>query len=659
MAKESTLSLVLKVDDQGTVVLDKFTKQVQKTSDDVSRMTKAMSIVSAAAMINIGQQAINATKQIYGMARSIASLANDIERNASVVGLSITEYQKWTYAAKMADVESESLMMGIKFLSRNLEDANRGIGDAKNYFDALGIKGKTVTEVMLELADKFKGAGSSSEQAARKIDYAMAIAGRGGMALIPLWNLGREGIKKYMDEAVRLGSVLGDVVVEKGSEAENQFKRLEAQVNATRLSLAPAALAFANFFSDIIKDAKKTVEAIGGIVGAISESAKKSFEAQEEWRKKRGYPAQDLGLGLGIRTPSGMSTPGEEAERYKGRLASFTEKPLPVIGKGESEYPEWRKIIGEERVQQEKDYWEAVKRTWEIEDKLKGIEMERAQVLSDDMFPSIEAVNKMTEEATAWGEKLRLKLIEIRDLTKDFGVEDYASGFADASNDATRALNQMALASQKTSKETGKFWDDLGKDISSAWASNMVNIIRSSGSASDKIKSFFQSIGDVFLSTVSKMISQWLIFDSLTKSGSGWGTGEQKGYGGLLGFVGGLLGGVGGAVKHEGGIVGELGPTRSVPAAAFAFAPRFHGGFAPNEYPAILNRGEGVFTPAQMKALGKTGDDESKTTNFFIYAMDPMSFRDFINRNPSAIVEVIHKDTRSRGATRSDMKRYS
>lgn len=637
MAKESTLTLTLKVDDQGTVVLDKFAKQVQKTSDDVSRMTKAMSIVSVDALTNLARTAYNAGRQIYDMGRSIASAANDIERNASVVGLSIVEYQKWTYAAKMADVETESFMMGVKFLSRNLEDANRGIGDAKNYFDALGIKGKTVTEVMLELADKFKGAGSSSEQAARKIDYAMAIAGRGGMALIPLWNLGREGIKKYMDEAVRLGSVLGDVVVEKGSEAENQFKRLEAQVNATRLSLAPAALAFANFFSDIIKDAKKTVEAIGGIVGAISDSAKKSLEAQEEWRKKRGYPEQDLGLRLGIRTPSGISTPGEEAQRYKGRLASFTEKPLPVIGKGESEYPEWRKIIGEERVQQEKDYWEAMKRTWEIEKILKEIEMERAQVLADDMFPSMETVVLIQDKMTTGAEALRVKLLEIQNLTKEKGWEDYAAGLRDASDDATRATNAMANSAFQI-KDTGKTWDDLAKTLSSAWSSNMTNIIRGTGDATERIKSFFQSIGDVFLSTVSKMITQWLLLGSAMGEKGGWGS-TGGGYGGLIGGILGWLG------AKEGGVLpGNWEPIKAFQSGGMIDRPTL--GLIGEGGPEAVVPLKGGAIPVEMNGEKKGGG----TTIIVLPHNYDKSFTEMIQRNPSAFIAEILKNARQGGA---------
>ncbi|MYI73968.1 MAG: tape measure protein [Acidobacteria bacterium] len=63
---------------------------------------------------------------------------------------------------------------------------------------------------------------------------------------------------------------------------------------------------------------------------------------------------------------------------------------------------------------------------------------------------------------------------------------------------------------------------------------------------------------------------------------------------------------------HGGGIAGALRVGRRLPAWVFQDAPRFHrGGIAgqlrPDERPAVLRTGEGVFTPEQMAALGGPG----------------------------------------------------
>ena len=57
--------------------------------------------------------------------------------------------------------------------------------------------------------------------------------------------------------------------------------------------------------------------------------------------------------------------------------------------------------------------------------------------------------------------------------------------------------------------------------------------------------------------------------------------------------------------NHTGGIAGaEATFARAVPSGLYTHAPRYHGGgIASDEIPAILKRGEGVFTPEQMKRL--------------------------------------------------------
>jgi hypothetical protein len=100
----------------------------------------------------------------------------------------------------------------------------------------------------------------------------------------------------------------------------------------------------------------------------------------------------------------------------------------------------------------------------------------------------------------------------------------------------------------------------------------------------------------------------------------------------------GTLGGAGGIVAnilHAGGMVGSAGPSRRVPAMAFATAPRMHAGgmaglrhtsgFAglrPDEVPAILQRGERVLSRREARSYGAGGG-----VNVTIMARDAESFR--------------------------------
>jgi len=77
-----------------------------------------------------------------------------------------------------------------------------------------------------------------------------------------------------------------------------------------------------------------------------------------------------------------------------------------------------------------------------------------------------------------------------------------------------------------------------------------------------------------------------------------------------------------GSVLHDGGIVGAAGPSRMVPAMAFANAPRMHqGGWAglkSDEVPAILQRGERVLSRAEVAGGMGGGAADSRSVGVSI-----------------------------------------
>lgn len=177
-----------------------------------------------------------------------------------------------------------------------------------------------------------------------------------------------------------------------------------------------------------------------------------------------------------------------------------------------------------------------------------------------------------------------------------------------------QAQRSAADAERRRLYESREFSDGLQRGIND-WVSDATNAAdiaeRSFAMAADGMtdaitefvmtgKASFASFATSVVTEINRMVVRMVIAMAMQQAmaaamGGGAGAGTQQG-GGLTLF----------SVAHSGGIIGEDAlPTRRAPASAFLAAPRYHSGGMAGEVPAILQRGEGVFTPAQMRALGR------------------------------------------------------
>lgn len=195
-----------------------------------------------------------------------------------------------------------------------------------------------------------------------------------------------------------------------------------------------------------------------------------------------------------------------------------------------------------------------------------------------------------------------------------------------------RASKQDGIdLSKETEKERAKFADDVRGDLSGAFQAAFA-------STDNPIKAFGLSLA----STVQQRLAAALA-DTLANAALGGGS-KGGGLGGLLGLFGSAFSSAGGSVNpnvsgadlalfyHGGGIAGQGRDVRRVPAGVFNGAPKYHGGgLAGDEVPAILRKGEGVFTQGQMKALGagaspdKAPAGQPITVNQYITTTDTVS----------------------------------
>lgn len=185
------------------------------------------------------------------------------------------------------------------------------------------------------------------------------------------------------------------------------------------------------------------------------------------------------------------------------------------------------------------------------------------------------------------------------------GLERAKQRYLEASG-AARELAEKKRELAREAAEFDKLAESFGRDFGKSLADALLGVRR----LDEAMMGFVQRLASGIL---SRLIEEQIAAPLARAIGGLFGGGGGLGglFGGLFGW---LFGGSGGtaapSIFHSGGIAGAAAPARPVPEPVFRAiwreAPRFHRGgvLAPGEIPAILRRGEGVFTPEQMRSLG-------------------------------------------------------
>lgn len=188
-----------------------------------------------------------------------------------------------------------------------------------------------------------------------------------------------------------------------------------------------------------------------------------------------------------------------------------------------------------------------------------------------------------------------------------------------------RSLGEGMAAADVNADNTRKRFEELN-DTAAFFGSEMTDalsgLITGTTTAEQAMQQLYQTL--VRATLQAALLGEGPLASLFGGSGGG---GLTKGIGSILGglFGGGSSAGAsatGAGIYHAGGIVGAGGASRTVPAGLFGGAPRYHsGGIAglrPDEIPAILQRGEGVVSRANMMAAavaGRGGGGSAPTVN--------------------------------------------
>lgn len=196
------------------------------SSKSMSEMRTSITIITAIAAAYIGA------------ANEAGKYADEIDGLSMRTGMTTDTIQKLEYACISADIEFGVIQGALRKLTKNMDDARHGTGNAAQAFDKLklstiGANGelKDSEEMFYEVIDALSKVSNETERDAISMD----IFGKSATELNGMIELTSDGIKKLSKEAESLGIILSEGDIQSAAQFNDQLKVLERVLSTTAM----------------------------------------------------------------------------------------------------------------------------------------------------------------------------------------------------------------------------------------------------------------------------------------------------------------------------------------------------------------------------------------------------------------------------------------
>lgn len=216
---------------------------------------------------------------------------NDLSQR---VGIAVQDLAKYELASAQSGTTMESLAKGIKGLSTSMLEH----GDA---LKAAGITATTADGALKQLADVFANMPDGMEKAA----LASKLFGKAGMDLIPMLNLGSEGLKEAEEKSAKYAATMALLAPQADKFNDNMAEvAIASKVAGMSMmnSMLPALIAVSGQMAKAAQDSGTLGAAWAGLSGVWSEGWGRHLEIwalktnawfDEMEAKKRHFFGQD------------------------------------------------------------------------------------------------------------------------------------------------------------------------------------------------------------------------------------------------------------------------------------------------------------------------------------------------------------------------------
>ncbi len=270
----SEAKIVLTAVDQTKAAIESAKRNMASIGETVTRVTSLMGPLGVAIG---GAFSINAFKGALDM-------MDQLDEMSEKTGVSVEALSKLRYAGEAVGTTTEQMAGGLRKLAKLMGDAAGGGEEAISVFKTMGVSFKDANgslrgtdEVLADIAEQFAGWSDGPGKAA----LAMKVFGKSGEDMIPMLNLGKQGLSDMGTEAEKLGIKLSGDAAKAAADFNDNLKKISLAAEAAGMSIMDPFVTSLGALSKAFLDAKINGE---GMFGVISRGMAKMPDAPD-WSK--------------------------------------------------------------------------------------------------------------------------------------------------------------------------------------------------------------------------------------------------------------------------------------------------------------------------------------------------------------------------------------
>ena len=184
--------------------------------------------------------------------RSFTKMGDELDKMSRKTGTSVEWLSAMKFAASQSGTSIDGLAKTMKRMNVTIFDASEGLGESVDSLASLGLVASDLQGLAPEkqfemIADALSRVEDKSTRAA----LAQKVFGRGGVEILPMIEDGAAGMKKYADEAERLGIIMSTEDAKAAAELTDTLDKLG---QTTKMAAFEVGAALAPAISEMAED---------------------------------------------------------------------------------------------------------------------------------------------------------------------------------------------------------------------------------------------------------------------------------------------------------------------------------------------------------------------------------------------------------------------